>query len=54
MQKRKNYYRIPTKEIHETPANGTYVPDTQLKQLKLYLGVFFAVLAALAVIPRKN
>ena len=34
MQETKNHYRIPLKEIHETPANGTYIPDTQLKKLK--------------------
>lgn len=54
MQETKKHYRIPLKEIHETPANGTYIPDTQLKKLKLYLAALFAILAALAVVPRKN
>ena len=54
MQETKNHYRIPLKEIHETPANGTYIPNAQLKKLKLYIGVSFVLLAALAVIPRKS
>ena len=54
MQKTKNHSRIPLKEIHETPANGTYIPDTQLKKLKLYLAAFFGILTILAVFPRKD
>ena len=54
MQETKKHYRIPLKEIHETPANGTYIPNTQLKKLKLYLAAFFGILAILAVLPRKD
>ncbi len=54
MQETKKHYRIPVKEIHETPANGTYIPNAELKKLKLYLASFFGILAILAVLPRKD
>ena len=54
MQEAKKHYRIPVKEIHETPANGTYIPNVELKKLKLYIAAFFSILAILVVLPRKD
>ena len=54
MQETKTHYRIPTKEIHETPTNGTYIPAAELKKLKLYTAALVGILALLAVIPRKT
>ena len=53
MQETKKHYRVPAKEIHETPANGTYILAAELKKLKLYAAVLIGILAALAIIPRK-
>lgn len=52
-QKRK-HYRVATKNVHETPANGVYITKAEQQQFCIYSAIAFIFLATLAFFPRKR
>lgn len=52
--KKRRHYRIATKDIHATPADGIYITKNEAKQFCILGVAGFLFLAILAVLPRKN
>ncbi|MGM9916277.1 hypothetical protein [Anaerotignum sp.] len=54
MHEKRKHYRVAMKEIKESPAEGIYVTNEELRKCGLYAAFLFMMLTLLAIFNRKN
>ncbi len=54
MHEKRRHYRVALKEIKESPAEGIYVTNEELKKYGLFAGFLFVFLTIFAFFNRKG
>ncbi len=54
MHEKRKHYRVAMREIKESPAEGIYVTNEELRKCSLYAGFLFVILTIFAFFNRKN
>lgn len=54
MHEKRRHYRVALKEIKESPAEGIYVTNEELRKYGLFAGFLFVILTIFAFFNRKG
>ena len=54
MHHKRIHYRVPLREIKDTPEKGIYITEDELKKYGLFAGIAFFVLTILALFGQKD
>lgn len=54
MHEKRRHYRVAMKEIKESPAEGVYVTNEELRKYGIFAGVMFLILTIFAVFDWKH
>ena len=53
-QQKRIHYRVPLKEIKDTPEKGFYITEDELKKYGLFAGIAFFILTIFAILGQKD
>ena len=53
MQEKRTHKRIPLKTVRETPADGVYITNNDLRNYGAFAGLLFLLLSAFAFLGKK-
>lgn len=54
MHEKRKHYRVAMKEIKESPAEGVYVTNAELRKYGVFAGILFLILTFLAALGQKH
>ncbi|MBQ7758340.1 hypothetical protein [Anaerotignum sp.] len=54
MHQKRRHYRVALREIKESPAEGIYVTNEELRKYGIFAGIVLFLLTVVAVFDRKH